>query len=69
MTKPISQTIGNAIHIYDNEAKFDDLLQGRVAGVSIRGYSSSDKQKYATPKIEFEKIKVTATVSVKFVLR
>lgn len=69
LTKPISQTVGNAIHIYDNEAKFDDLLQGRVAGVSIRGYGSLDKQKYAAPKIEFEKIKVTATVSAKFVLR
>ena len=69
MTKPISQTIGNAIHIYDNEAKFDDLLQGRVAGVSIRGYGSLDKQKYQAPKIEFEKIKVTATVSAKFILR
>jgi uncharacterized protein len=68
LTKPISQTVGNAIHIYDNEAKFDDMFQGRVAGVSIRGYTASTV-KYEAPKIEFEKIKVTATVSAKFVLR
>ena len=69
LTKPIAQTIGNAIHIFDNEAKFDDLLQGRVAGLQIRGYSSMDKGKYEAPKIEFEKIKVSSTVSVKFILK
>ncbi|CAN5608151.1 hypothetical protein BH11BAC3_BH11BAC3_28560 [soil metagenome] len=69
LTKPISQTIGNAIHIYDNEAKFDDLLQGRLPGVSIRNYAVLDKKKYDTPTIEFEKIKISATVSVKFILR
>jgi len=69
LTKPISQTLGNAIHIFDNEAKFDDLLQGRVAGVQIRGYSATDRGKYEAPKIEFEKIKVSATVGVKFILK
>ena len=69
LTKPISQTIGNAIHISDNEANLENQLQGRIAGVQIRGYSSLDKGKYEVPKIEFEKIKVTATVSVKFLLK
>lgn len=69
LTKPISQTIGNAIHIIDNETNFDNQLQGRVAGVQIRGYSSLDKTKYEPPKIEFEKIKVSATVSVKYILK
>jgi uncharacterized protein YggE len=68
LTSPISQTIGNAIHITDNETPFDDQLQGRVAGIQIRGYSSYHKAKYEPPKIEFEKIKVSATVAVKFVL-
>lgn len=69
MTIPISQTIGNAIHIFDNEAKFDDSFSGRVYGVAVNGYSTKDKVKYPQPKIEFEKIKVTATVSVKFILK
>lgn len=69
LTKPISQTIGNAIHITDNEANFDKQLQGRLAGLQIGGYSSLDKAKYEPPKIEFEKIKVTATVSVKYILK
>lgn len=69
LTKPISQTIGNAIHITDNETNFDDQLQGRVASVQIRGYSSLEKAKYVAPKIEFEKIKVSATVSVKYILK
>lgn len=69
LTSPLSQAPGNAIHITDNETNFDNLLQGKIAGVQIRGYSSSDKQKYEPPKIEFEKIQVSATVSVKFILK
>jgi uncharacterized protein YggE len=69
LTKPISQTIGNAIHITDNETNFDNQLQGRVAGVQIRGYTSLDKAKYEPPKIEFEKIKISAAVSVKYILK
>jgi len=69
LTKPISQTIGNAIHIYDNEAKFDNFLEGRMAGVSVVGYGTKRKESYEAPKIEFEKIKISAAVSVKFILK
>ncbi len=69
LTNPISQTIGSAIHITDNETNFDNQLQGRVAGILIGSYSLNEKAKYEPPKIEFEKIKVIATVSVKYVLR
>jgi hypothetical protein len=69
LTKPISQSIGNAIHITDNETNFDNQLQGRVAGVQIRGYSSLAKENYEAPKIEFEKINVSSTVSVKYILK
>ena len=70
LTRPINQTIGNAIHITDNETNFDNLLQGRAAGLQIRGMASLDQyQGYQPPKIEFEKIKVSATVSVKFILK
>lgn len=69
LTKPISQTIGNAIHITDNETSFENQLQARVAGVQISGYSTLEKAKYEPQKIEFEKIKVSATVSVKYILK
>jgi uncharacterized protein YggE len=69
LTQSISQTIGNAIHITDTELNFDNQLQGRAVGIQIRGYSSTNKAQYEPPKIEFEKIKVTSTVSVKYILK
>ena len=70
LTKPLLQSIGNAIFISDNEGNIDNPLQGRVPGIQIRGISSfSDKSKYESPKIEFEKIKISATISVKFILK
>jgi len=70
LTKPLMQSVGNAIHIIDNEQNISGQLQGRVAGLSIRGYGGlNEKQKYEAPKIEFEKIKVQSTISVKFVLK
>jgi uncharacterized protein YggE len=71
LTKPLSQSIGNAIFISDNEtikeSSIDDALQGRIAGLDIVGYGA--KRKIETPKIEFRKIKISATVTVKFVLK
>jgi uncharacterized protein len=69
LTKPIAQSIGNAIHISDNETNFDNQLMGRAAGVQIYGYNTVDKAKYEPPKIEFEKIKISGAVSVKFILK
>lgn len=63
------QSIGNAINITDNEISLENQLAGKVYGVSIRGYSSNVQPKYDAPKIEFEKIKVSSTVSVKFILK
>lgn len=68
LTQPISQRIGIALHIADHDAPNDAQLQGRVAGLMIRGYSSFSKDKIGPPKIEFEKIRVSATVQVKFML-
>lgn len=69
MTKPLGQSIGNAIHISDNEADFSNQLEGRVLGIKIRGYNSLNESKYEAPKIEFEKIKVSASVNVKYILK
>jgi uncharacterized protein YggE len=68
LTKPLSQTIGNAIQITDNEIGFNNQLQGRLAGVVVTGYGTLDKLKQEAPQIEFEKIKVNSSVSVKFIL-
>jgi len=70
LTRPLNQTVGQAIYLTDNEApaNLENALQGRVAGVVIRGYGKANEDKYF-PKIEFEKIKISTTVSVKFILR
>lgn len=69
LTKPIGQSVGNAIHISDNETGLDNQISGRATGVVVTGYSSHDKAKYEPPKIEFEKIKVRISVSAKFILK
>jgi len=70
LIKPLNQTIGPAIHIADNEAySVNQQLQGQVAGVVVTGYSIRGKASDELPKIEFEKIKVTTTISVIFILK
>lgn len=69
LTKPLFQTIGQAINISDNETYVDGQLQGKVAGITIRGIRSFSNDKYEAPQIEFEKIKVRQTVNSKFILK
>src|SRR5690606_26046203 len=59
LTKPLNQTVGTAIHIADTE-NFNQQLQGRTAGVVIRGATTIQNGYQNQPKIDFEKIKVTA---------
>ena len=68
LTKPLNQTVAQAIHIVDAE-NYNQQLQGRVAGIQIRGASSFQNGLAELPKIEFEKIKVTANINVKFALK
>jgi uncharacterized protein YggE len=68
LTKPLNQIVGSAIHIVDAE-NVSQQLQGRVAGIQIRGVSSLKSNFSELPKIEFEKIKVTANINVKFILK
>ena len=43
------------------------MLQGKAAGIRIRGYSSNYKAKEYKPiAIEFEKIKIASAVTIKF---
>ena len=70
LTKPLNQIIGPAINIVDTDNNISQQLQGRVAGIQIRGISSIQSDGYKDlPKIEFEKIKVTAGINAKFILK
>jgi uncharacterized protein YggE len=68
LTKPLNQTVGLAIYIVDAE-NVNQQLQGRVAGIQIRGISSFNDSYKELRRIEFEKIKVVANINVKFVLK
>jgi uncharacterized protein YggE len=68
MTKPLNQSVGRAIFISDIGQGYETQLQGRTSGIVIRGYSSVNNVKYEPPKIEFQKIKISADVNVKFIL-
>lgn len=69
LTRPLGQSVGTAIHIEsDDIADEKSGLQGRVAGVLIRT-TALKEVKGETPIIEFEKIKVSSAVNVKFVLK
>ena len=68
LIKPLGQELGKAIFIKDNEINPSNFLAGRVQGIQIRGLASL-KEEESHPEIEFEKIKVEAGVSVRFILR
>jgi uncharacterized protein len=69
LTTPLNQSVGNAIHIAD-EGNFTQNLQGKVMGVQIKGNSGFHKvSTYEPPAIEFEKIKISSSVNVKFVIK
>lgn len=69
MLEPLNQKIGKAIYISDSNA-ISNTLQGKIAGVQIRGQSSIYGNR--TPDepliIDFEKITFTMKVNVKFII-
>lgn len=67
LTKPLNQTVGSAIHIVETDNQ-GQQLQGKVPGIQIRGYGTFNDSDKELPKIEFEKIKVMANISAKFIL-
>lgn len=67
MLKPLNQNLGKAIYISDLNSNITNLLQGKAAGIQIRGYSSNYKAKEYQPiDIEFEKIKIESAITIKF---
>jgi hypothetical protein len=68
MTKPLNQKIGKAIHISDlNSISYE--LQGKAVGIKIRSASNIYGNKSIEPFIiEFNKIKYSTKVNVKFII-
>ncbi len=66
MLKPLNQNVGKALYISDLNSNITNALQGRVAGIQIRGYSSYKAKEYQPIDIEFEKIKIESVVTIKF---
>ncbi|MBK8391448.1 MAG: SIMPL domain-containing protein [Saprospiraceae bacterium] len=69
LTKPIQQSIGQAIHIKEVNNLDGEVLRGYTAGIQIRGQSSLPQSKYLYSKVDFEKMKIEANVEVKFILK
>jgi uncharacterized protein YggE len=68
MVTVLKQAIGPAIHISDNEDK-ENTDGLKYDNLERRLYREEGKYKYETEKLDFEKIKVVATVSVQFILK
>ena len=69
LANPIGQKIGKAIFISDNSATMLSQLQGKVAGVQIRGASSLYGSRASEPiLVDFQKLKFESQVTVRFSL-
>lgn len=70
MVEPLNQKVGKAIYISDLETEsITSQLQGKVAGVQIRGYSSIyGSRAQEDIVIDFEKMKFSSKVKVKFII-
>ena len=66
----INQDIGRAIYIQELDYNIYNSLQGKVAGIQIRGANSiSSSSNMLEPDIEFEKINLEYSILVRFELK
>ena len=64
LAKALNQTVGAAIHIADMEVpRFNNQLHGELSEVVVTAYGAKTKNNEELPKIEFQKIKVSAKVN------
>jgi uncharacterized protein len=70
MALAINQDIGKAIYIKELENNLIRQLEGKVAGIQIRGLSNtvSSVSNFAEPEMEFEKIELFYSIIVRFEL-
>ena len=73
LSTSINQSIGRAIFVQeqDNNQSINDVLQGRLSGLSSRRASFSDNDRSESPDsgIEFEKINLSSSILVRFELK
>ena len=70
LTKPLGQLVGSAVYISDTEVnRFDGQQRSQLQEVVVTGYAFNNKSDIQQPNIEFEKIKVSINVNVKFILK
>lgn len=68
IVEPISQKVGKAIYISD-AASTVEALQGRVAGVQIRGLSSIYGSRASEPVlVDFQKLTYSSKLTVRFII-
>ncbi len=69
LTTTLDSKLGQVLQIRETELVDvypTQALQGRVAGLQVRGYSSSGYDKVQTNTVDFEQIKLTYKIVVKF---
>lgn len=68
LTEPLHQQVGPAIFISDNDSyTMHPMMEAKVAGLQIRADANAADQQL--PQIDFEKIKISANINAKFILK
>jgi len=68
LTSPIGASVGAPLHIADFSNDGDGITQP-LKDIRIRGMAMADATQEELPKIDFEKIRISMNVSVKFMLK
>ena len=70
LTAAIGQNVGKAIYIQEMDNGYYNPMEGRAAGLQVRGVNSlSSAYEASEPDIEFEKIKLEYSILVRFELK
>jgi uncharacterized protein YggE len=68
LVEPLNQKIGKAIYISDNNS-VTNALQGKVAGIQIRGAYLYGSRAEEPILVDFQKIKFESQVTVRFIIQ
>jgi uncharacterized protein YggE len=68
LTRPIGALVGAPLHIADFSIDGDGVTQP-ASPIRVRGMSTLNEVKEELPQIDFEKIRISMNVSIKFMLK
>jgi len=68
LTRPIGASVGAPLHIADFSIDGDGVTQP-ASPIRVRGISTLNEVKEELPQIDFEKIRISMNVSIKFMLK